>query len=45
MALDFDRGRRDTVFRHFNLWHDARTQLHPQQRHDAGARVDGGRGD
>ena len=43
LALDADRGGRDSVFGDFNIRHDARARLHAQQRDDARAGVDGRR--
>ena len=45
VAFDNDRGGGDSVSVISTFGDDARARLHSQQRHDAGAGVDGRRGD
>jgi HAE1 family hydrophobic/amphiphilic exporter-1 len=45
LALDHHCGRRHSGLRHRHLRDDEGARFHAQQRHDARARVDGGRGD
>ncbi len=45
VALDVDCRGRDSVFSYLHVRDDARARLHAEQRDDAGAGVDGRRGD